>query len=307
MRRLFALLFLVAATLARAEGYAQHGPLQVRTVETSWTDPARQREIPLKLYVPEGNGTYPVILFSHGLGGSRDGGAAWGKHWASWGFISIHLQHAGSDKAIWRGGADNVLKAANASQLQARVQDVKFVLDELARRQGHDALLAHADLHHIGMSGHSFGAATTLALAGERYPLGGSLIEPRFAAFIAFSPSATGQFEAQTERFAGFNRPFFSVTGTHDADPLGRGMTPEMRTWPYQAMPAGDKYLLVMEGKPHLFFNGSDNEPDAAASQVVKAATAAFWLANLSGDNEARAWLRSAKWPGKTVASFATK
>ena len=38
-----------------------------------------------------------MIVFSHGLGGTRDGYEYLGRHWASYGYVSVHLQHKGSD------------------------------------------------------------------------------------------------------------------------------------------------------------------------------------------------------------------
>ena len=36
-------------------------------------DAARNRDIPVRIYLPANTAPEPVILFSHGLGGSRDG------------------------------------------------------------------------------------------------------------------------------------------------------------------------------------------------------------------------------------------
>ncbi len=40
------------------------------SINLDWQDPARDREIPVKIYYPkEMTGKLPVIIFSHGLGG----------------------------------------------------------------------------------------------------------------------------------------------------------------------------------------------------------------------------------------------
>ncbi|GAB3250629.1 alpha/beta hydrolase family protein [Chitinimonas naiadis] len=264
----------------------------------SWHDPARDRDIPVKIYRPEGPGPFPVVLFSHGLGGSREGGRLWGAYWAAHGLLAIHMQHPGSDKAVWENVAGSRLAAlkgaANARQLKARTEDVRFVLDELTRRQVRgDALASAADLRHIGMSGHSFGAVTTQAVAGEHFPLIGTrLSEPRITAFWAFSPSARRD---PTESFGDIQRPFFSATGTEDADQLGTGLVPTDRQKPYGGMPAGDKYLLVLEGRNHMFFSGdhlaATDTVEARQQALLMQASLAFWRMTLLGDKPSRAWL----------------
>ena len=69
-----------------------------------WVDTARQRHVPVKIYLPEkGAGPFPVIVFSHGLGGSREAYEYLGRHWASYGYVIAHIQHEGSDDQVWKG------------------------------------------------------------------------------------------------------------------------------------------------------------------------------------------------------------
>src|SRR6185295_15877755 len=75
----------------------------VATVSYDWTDTARNRKVPVKIYYPQkGQGPFPVIIFSHGLGGSREGYEYLGRHWASHGYVSVHVQHQGSDDQVWK-------------------------------------------------------------------------------------------------------------------------------------------------------------------------------------------------------------
>jgi predicted dienelactone hydrolase len=48
-----------------------------------------------------GPGPFPVIVFSHGLGGSREGYKYLGRHWASYGYVAVHVEHLGSDTAAF--------------------------------------------------------------------------------------------------------------------------------------------------------------------------------------------------------------
>ncbi len=95
-----------------AEGEA-YDPLRLAagaepaTHDLSFDDAQRKRTIPLKAYLPkvaagEAAEPAPVVLFSHGLGGSREGGAYLGKHWGARGYVVVAMQHAGSDSEVWR-------------------------------------------------------------------------------------------------------------------------------------------------------------------------------------------------------------
>jgi len=312
-----------ALSVARAAdlaGYAVPGPFRVDVSEATWTDAARQRALPLRIRLPEADGARPAVLFSHGLGGSVDGGRFWGEHWASHGFVVIHLQHPGSDVAVWqdaRQPARALKRAADREQFNARVLDVKFVLDELQRRQrAGDAVALRIDLARIGMSGHSFGAVTTQALAGQRFDVparlqaqADALADNRLRAFIAFSPSA--RTDDAVSQFRTITRPFFSVTGTEDGMVgMGLGVPPPRRLLPYEGMPGPDAYLLNLDGADHMIFNGGPRRPtdgvdparDAQHVRLTQATTTAFWRAHLMDDLEARGWLRTNAEPAVRAA-----
>ena len=65
MRRLLSATALLVAVIA-------HGAPQV--IDLDWNDTARGRSLPLKVRVPDGADKVPLVIFSHGLGGSREGG-----------------------------------------------------------------------------------------------------------------------------------------------------------------------------------------------------------------------------------------
>ncbi|MGL6111398.1 MAG: hypothetical protein ACRC2B_15000, partial [Rubrivivax sp.] len=76
-----------------------HANASVTVGDFSWHDSARGRDLPLRMRWPAGDGPCALVLYSHGLGGSRDGGDAWGQTWAEAGLAVLHLQHPGSDSA----------------------------------------------------------------------------------------------------------------------------------------------------------------------------------------------------------------
>lgn len=287
-------LFLAAALLAPPTAYA--APVDaITTCDAEWYDAARDRGVPVRIRMPAGSDRAPVILFSHGLGGSLDGGTNWAAAWAKAGFIVVNLQHQGSDRSII--GSGRIGAAIAPAQLVARVDDVHFVLDELGRRPREGKCdLRRADLAHIGMSGHSFGGHTTQAIAGQRFPMAGITADPRVKAAMAFSPSPPMR-GSDAAAFGRVTIPFFSITGTKDAAPIMPSITPGDRERPFRAMPPGGKYLLVLEGANHMVFNGQDGLRGPASTatphvrETVIAATTLFWRATLLGDASARVTL----------------
>lgn len=283
-------------------------------VDENWRDAQRQRELPMRIRWPadgqaQPQGGWPLLVFSHGLGGSRAGGEVWGMAWADAGFVVLHVQHAGSDLDAVRqlsGGFAQVagLRAvANAQHWLQRMQDVVFVLDEVVRRQASGAAgWSEVRPRQVGLSGHSFGAHTTLGMAGQAFPGFAGLQEPRLAAFIALSPAAPARFAEQG--FANITRPTLCITGTRDEDVLGTGATPERRLAVYQALPAGNKALLLLQDADHMSFAGQtgpaleiraraaiSRELQARHHALVARVSTDWWRASLTDDAQARARL----------------
>lgn len=255
------------------------GPLAAapEELDETWRDPTRQRDIPLRLRWPARSGPWPLLLHSHGLGGSREGGDVWGQAWCEAGFVVAHLQHAGSDTEVLSGGGGigGLRAAANARQLLARVADVRAVLDEATRRQRDgDSRWRGVRLDAVGVSGHSFGALTTLAVAGQRYPVPGDLSDPRPRAFLALSPSSTRSRLSLQEQFGGITRPFMAVTGSLDGDPFGSHDTGESRAQVYDGLPPGQRALLWLDGADHMTFAGNRQQRISGRGPFRRAAVA---------------------------------
>lgn len=315
MTRLIACLFFAAAAVL-CPALALAAP-QVLDIE--WKDSGRERTLPLKVRIPDGSDKVPLVIFSHGLGGSREGGKAWGEHWSANGYLVVHVQHPGSDEWLWKGPGDGPLKqrmsrGATPEQLLGRVDDIRFVLDELARQQAKSdapAWVKRIDLSRVAMTGHSFGARTTMSLAGERYP--GpikSLADGRIVAFIAFSPTVQGLKRSWPERYGEMSKPFLSVTGTIDSDVMGTGSNAAKRAALFDAQMNGDKYRVVFEGGDHSVFGGGDmrdaawlnrvtgenhENTTALTAHVIREKTSLLTLkfldAYLKGDSKAKTWL----------------
>src|SRR3954451_12006542 len=274
---------------------ADPGPSVVTATLLDWHDASRNRPVPVKIYAPAtGAGPFPVIVFSHGLGGSRNGYEYLGRHWASWGYVSVHVEHLGSDTtAITKGGRllKNLKEAAgDPRNAMARPLDVRFVLDQLEKlNQGRSPLSHRLDLTRVGMAGHSFGSWTTMAVAGQ----GGTFTEPRFKAAIAMSTPVPKQRDYDRV-YRDVHIPILHMTGTEDDSPVGDTKAAERRV-AYDHVQGVDQYLVTFQGGDHMVFSGrlfqTERPKDPVFHSLILQGTTAFWDAYLKGDVAARDWL----------------
>lgn len=111
---------------------------------------------------------YPLIIFSHGSGGSRVLSLFYTEHLASHGFVVIAADHPGNN--VVNTGAGGILGGSQdfAGSYALRPNDVlrQIALAEELNTAGDLAGLI--DLERIGVTGHSFGGWTALSAAGAR-------------------------------------------------------------------------------------------------------------------------------------------
>ena len=296
-----ALLVLLAGTVLAAPYDPMARPAKAPAhLDMTVHDGPRDRDLPVRVYLPAGKGPHPVILNSHGLGGSREGSTFLGEHWAARGYVAVFMQHPGSDASVWEDEAaderlDALKDAANLKNFLARVKDVPAVLDWLAarNREASHPLRGLLDMERVGMAGHSFGAVTTQAVTGEVFAGGRSFAEPRIRAAVIMSPSSPRRGSAKTA-FARVPVPWLLMTGTRDVAPIGAADLAS-RLAVYPALPPGNKYELVLDGAQHSAFTdrtGQERNPNH--HRAILALSTAFWDAFLRRDPAARAWLDGA-------------
>jgi dienelactone hydrolase len=273
-------------------------------VDITMQDQNRKRDIPLRLYLPEQKQAAPVILFSHGLGGSRNGCRYLGEHWSKRGYVVVFLQHAGSDEAVWKEAAlrERLKALKSATTLQNtmdRYQDVSAVLDQLAswNTDAQHPFHKKLDLQHIGMSGHSFGAVTTQGVSGQTWRIVGQrFTEPRIKAAVMFSPSTQGRSDP-AQSFGQVSIPWMLLTGTKDTSPIN-DTTVEDRRKVYPGLPDTiDKYELVLFDALHSAFSDGTERPGRIRQNPkhhpeILAVTTAFWDTYLRQNQDARKWLQ---------------
>ena len=259
--------------------------------------------MPVRINLPDGKRKVPAVIWSPGLGGTRGNAARWVAAWTAAGVAVIRLEHPGSDAAVYRGPAtpqerDAKVRAGIApEQLLARIADVGFVADELARRPSEGGCdLGRIDSDHLALAGHSMGAWVVQAMAGQR-PDGehAPLIDRRFRAFVAMSSSGPADAAMAKAQFGGIGRPLLVISSNADGVPASAsaGVVADQRARRlslFTGAPAdGRKALLVLDGGDHLLFAGDTRKtPDDLARQDrVARVTSLWWRHWLLGDARA--------------------
>jgi predicted dienelactone hydrolase len=277
---------------------------EVASARFIWHDQTRDRDVPVKIYSPARQGPLPIILFSHGLGGTRETYEYLGRHWASHGYFVVHIQHPGSDDAVWREagffqGMSAMRKAvADPRNAINRPSDVSFVIDQLHRLNRESSAYEHQlDLEKIGLAGHSFGAFTALAVAGQTFSPAAnpdaSLADSRVKAIIAMSAPVPANKLRLDECYANVRIPCFHMTGTQDSSPIG-DTKPEERRLPFDHCRNSDQFLLTFDGGDHMVFSGRDRRPskqERRFQELILEGSTAFWDAYLRSDRASRVWL----------------
>lgn len=285
------------------------------TMDLDWFDAARQRAVPVRLYLPQGASAQkpvPLVVFSHGIGGSRRGYSYLGQFWAGQGYASLHLQHVGSDRTVWQGNVFGVVgrlqAAAQEAEAVARVQDLKFALDQLLAGEHARSL----DAQRIVAAGHSYGANTTLLAVGARVEREGRAVELRDArlkaAIVISAPPFYGE-KSPPAILGAIEVPTLHVTATEDIIRVPGYYSPASdRLAVFDATGGPRKTLAVFSGGSHSIFTDRGGTGGAVLNPQVKRATQLLSLAFLRQVfDEDVAGL--ARWPqrfGDLVSRFST-
>lgn len=297
--------FCAVAMTAAAEP-AAYDPLvvgknEVKSATFEVEDSKHGRTLPIRVYFPEGKEPAPVILFSHGLGGSRDNNPYLGNHWAGRGYVVVFVQHPGSDESVWKDvprikRMAAMKKAASGGAFMDRTKDIPAVIDALEtwNAEADHSLKDRLDLAHIGMSGHSFGAATTQAMAGQDFAGGRvSFLEKRIDAALIISPSIPKLGEP-AKAFGKITIPCLLMTGTLDDSPIG-DVLPEDRLKVFPNLSNAPAWQVVFDKATHMSFGDRDfagkEQKEERYHQAILALSTAFWDAKLRDDKAAQEWL----------------
>lgn len=290
----------------------------VTLTKGEWVDETREnRAVPYKIYAPRdfNDGLSPVVLWSHGYGGSRDGASFLSRYLAAHGFTLVHMTHIGTDTSIWEGKDGHPWDILRKTKIDRsvtlnRFRDIPFVIDQLK------TLDLPIDMNRIGMSGHSFGALSTQVACSQLFPDENgeyqSFAEPRIKAGIAYSPVPIDHLSAETIKnqkpdsdvYSPITKPILYMTGTADSDPI-ENLPYTHRFKVFENTGSDKKFMLVKSGGDHMVYNGTrgklgDQANRERLEEIIQTVSLQFWDWQLRGHENAKDWFTN----GEATAYF---
>jgi predicted dienelactone hydrolase len=208
-------------------------------------------QTPLRVYAPSNGGCAPLALISPGAGGSENGYRYLAEAMQADGWRAIVMGHEESGRAALtseiqeKHGIKSGLRELvdDPKAYDARLMDIAAALKWAARP---------CKAPYVALIGHSMGARTVMVEAGARNRLGVKG-QDRFDAYVAMSPDGPDPMFPENA-WSGIRKPTLILTGTRDKS-MQTGDY-KSRTIPYDNMPAGCKWLGVIDGATHMNFAG---------------------------------------------------
>lgn len=207
------------------------------------------RALPTKVWLPAGNGPFPMIYFSHGLTSQPDDYADLLSFWASAGFVVAGPKYPHTWNQAPEYDADDVVN---------QPADAQFVITQLLT-----TLAGTVDPRRIAAAGHSAGAITTVGLfSGSR--------DERLKAGVLIA----GRQMPAPAPFSGSAAPLLFVQGK-----LDETVTYEQAYGTYNQVTWPKGFLEIPQGT-HL--------PHRDQPQVVAETTTDFWRWIFHNDEAAK-------------------
>jgi dienelactone hydrolase len=241
---------------------AQTPALPERTIETTVFFPDTDAAV---------EGSFPLIVFAHGLTGTPSRHTDLAETWARAGFV-VALPAFPLTNTTVPGSPANYLDVNN------QPADVSFVLDELLAADGDPLSPLHQriDADRIGVSGHSLGAATTYAVTFDA-----CCRDDRIDAAVVMA----GVLVVQRDRMD-YTIPTPALLFHGDADQvLSRQFDVEI----YGRL-SPPKWFVTLLGAGH---SPPYEDAESPWDDVVETTSTDFWLGQLTGDAEALARLEA--------------
>lgn len=179
------------------------GTHEIATAEYTWVDKSRvetysdsgeNRELTVKFWYPSEEGTYPLIVFSHGAFGVIDSNTSTCRELASNGYVVASIGHTYQamfvsndsgkittvdpdfiNQVYEENGTDTpegekIVYENSREWMKIRTGDENFVLDTILEKAaaGEEGPFAEVDSEKIGLFGHSMGGAASVEMGRER-------------------------------------------------------------------------------------------------------------------------------------------
>ena len=286
----------IAAANAEAMRTDQATAILVERLELD--DSRRQKRLPLRIAWPAVGGPYPVIVFSHGGGSSRDMYDQLADSWAAAGYVVFLPTHM--ESAVFGFEMKDASPARILEVLESRRQDLSFILDSLETLPVLvPGLAGRIDAERAIAAGHSMGGATALTVTGlvMESPDGEVRFgyrDNRFDALMLLTEPGNSPM-TPADPWRAIPIPVFVATGSKDYSGQWDG-PPKRRFYnfaPGIEFPAGvPRHYLFIENMDH-YLGGAvcrpdvPGPPDYDALQIINAASTAFFDAYTKGDARA--------------------
>ena len=295
----------IAHAESAPEAYkTESGPHRIQVIDNHiLPSETGQRSLRARIAFPQGEGQFPLVVFSHGFACYRESYSGLTDHWASHGYVVVQPEHPDSPTS------QRKLSARDATSLHyTRISDVTRVRDALfAPGQDIPGLTGRIDYGRKVIAGHSFGAMITQIIWGQplkdrRSSESVSYALDFDAAIVMSGPGPMPQMADGA--FTELSGPLLVTGGTRDTRNAGDGVIQpwEWRMLSYELSPPGDKYSVVLEEGDHYLGGlicredrgGPKNRggaQDTEGLRVLAGVTTAFLDAWLNNDAAARRFL----------------
>jgi len=248
------------------------GPYTVAAPErVALYDAERGRDVSVKIYHPTEPGPFPVILFSHGAGDSKEGAPLLTRYWCSYGYVCVHPSHFEEEGdtipqySMARFKLEfELIDLLGPLAWYDRVRDITHILDsfeELAALA--PGVAGKMDTARVGVGGHSLGGYTALLVGGVMVqdPLFGEFIDysdDRVGPILVMSGPGNDDSELVEDSWAPLTGPMMVMGGSRDPGVFGTlmGIPASWRMAPYEYAPGTDKYRVFLDGARHLTYLG---------------------------------------------------
>ncbi|WP_051158542.1 alpha/beta hydrolase [Nodosilinea nodulosa] len=269
---------------------------------------------PVQLYLPQvqpgrrgvPRQGFPLVVISHGLGGTRNSYAYLAEYLAEGGIAVATLEHPGSNDqqlyALLAGRSDAVVQD---EEFLRRPRDVSLTLNTLDRlNKSPSPIRGQLDLSRVGVVGQSFGGYTALALAGATFDLAGlaaacppgtlsfnpslllqcqvahlgdpgaSLTDRRVKSIFVINPIGSALFGPTG--YGRIDRPVMIVGGT--ADTIAPAFPEQIVPFTWLTTP--DRYLLLIDRGTHFSTIGdvaTGDQPLAIPPEIIGVRPELVW------------------------------